>query len=209
MSGHSKWSTIKRQKGVTDARRGNLFTKLGNSIAIAVRQNQGVENAIARAKAANMPKDNIARAIDRGTGKGDGVELQTAIFEGFGPGNVAVVVEAITDNTTRTAAQLRSVFEKHGGRLASPGAVSYLFTRVGEIEDETLEKALEVGALDFQDKTLYTKPEDLHRISEVLGKPGRLIFRPNKETLVSGDVNSLLDSLDALDDVQEVYTNAI
>lgn len=213
MSGHSKWSTIKRQKGAADAKRGNLFTKLGNSIAVAVREGRGVEQAIEKAKAANMPKENIQRSIDRGAGRGEGASLQTAVFEGFGPENVAVLVETITDNTTRTGAQLRSVFEKNGGRLAGPGAVSYLFTRVGEIEGETLEKAVEVGAVDFEEGILYTKVEDLHRIAEILGKTGRLIYRPNKETMVTVSdpekLHNFLAALNELDDVQEVYTNAL
>ncbi len=211
MSGHSKWSTIKRQKGLTDAKRGNIFTKLSNAISVAVREGRGVEQAVEKAKASNMPKDNIQRAIDKGMGKGGADSLETVVFEGFGPGGVAVIVEAITDNNNRTSSEIRNIFSKHGGTLGGPGSVAYMFTRVGEIEGETLEKAVEVGALDFEDGTIYTKPEDLHRISEVLGKSGDLIYRPNKETMVQvvdkEKLEVFLDAIDELDDVQEVYIN--
>lgn len=133
MSGHSKWSTIKRQKGATDAKRGAVFTKLSNAITIAVRKNQGIENAVARAKEANMPKENIQRAIDRATSRTEG-QLSEAIYEGFGLGGAAIIVETISDNNTRTANELRNIFAKHGGKLATPGAVSYLFQRVKEAD---------------------------------------------------------------------------
>ena len=212
MSGHSKWSTIKRQKGLTDAKRGNIFTKLSNAISVAVREGRGVEQAVEKAKASNMPKDNIQRAIDKGMGKGGADSLETVVFEGFGPGGVAVIVEAITDNNNRTSSEIRNIFSKHGGTLGGPGSVAYMFTRVGEIEGETLEKAVEVGALDFEDGTIYTKPEDLHRISEVLGKSGDLIYRPNKETMVQvvdkEKLEIFLEAVDELEDVQNVYINA-
>ncbi|MCL5432121.1 MAG: YebC/PmpR family DNA-binding transcriptional regulator [Patescibacteria group bacterium] len=214
MSGHSKWSTIKRQKGTADAKRGAVFTKLGNAITIAVRQGAGVENAVARAKAADMPKDNIQRAIDRGKGTGGGPALEHAVYEGFGPFGVAVMVEVITDNKNRTASELRSLFEKHGGSLGTPGCVAYMFSRVGEIEGGTLEKAVEVGALDFEDGIIYTNPEDLHKISQTLNLTGNLVFRPNKETMVTltgpaqeGKVHEFLSAIDDLDDVQNVYEN--
>lgn len=213
MSGHSKWSTIKRQKGATDAKRGNLFTKLANVITVAVREGRGVERAIEKAKQFNMPKEKIEKAMERGSGKAGDVQLQTAIFEGFAPGGMAVIVEAITDNTTRTSAELRNIFEKNGGHLAGVGAVSYMFTRVGEIEGETFEKAIEVGALDFEEGVLYTKPEDLHKIGQILGKTGSLVFRPNKDTMVTVTDPEKLDNfislLHDLDDVQEVFVNSI
>ncbi len=212
MSGHSKWSTIKRQKGATDAKRGAVFTKLANAITIAIKNNHNPSTLIEKAKAANMSKDNIQRAIDRGSNKNSENALTEAIFEGFGPMGAAIIVETVSDNTTRTANELRNIFTKHNGHLGVPGSVSYLFARVGEIENETLEKALEVGALDFEDEILYTKPEDLHRVSELLNKPGRLIFRPNKETMIKledpSKLHELLEAIDELDDVQEVYTNA-
>ncbi len=218
MSGHSKWSTIKRQKGVTDAKRGNVFTKLANIISVAVRENRGVEQAIERARAANMPKDNIQRAVERGSGKSGEAQLQTAVYEGFGPGNCAIVVETISDNTTRTVNELKNVFEKNGGHLAGKGAVDYMFTRVGEIEVENgeaiFEKAVDAGAIDVEGNIVYTRPEDLHKVSEVLGKTGSLIYRPNKETIVTLDpehhakLEAFLEVLDTLDDVQEVFVNA-
>lgn len=172
MSGHSKWSTIKRQKGATDAKKGAVFTKLANVITIAVKQNQGVENAVARAKEANMPKENIQRALDRGANKNEG-NLTEAVYEGFGPGGAAIIVETISDNNTRTANELRNVFNKHGGKLAAPGAVSYLFQRVREAD--------------------------------------RLIFQPNPEMMIKianpSKLHELLEAIDELDDVQEVYTN--
>ena len=211
MSGHSKWSTIKRQKGANDTKRGAVFTKLANAITIAVKRSHNLAIALEKAKQANMPKDNIQRAIDRGEGKLEGSQLTENIYEGFGPGGVAIIIETISDNNTRTVNELRNIFNKMGGNLGSLGSVSYLFTRVGEIEGETFEKALEVEALDFEDGILYTKPEDLHRIGEILGKTGSLIFRPNKDTMIQvGDptkLHALLDAIDDLDDVQEIYTN--
>lgn len=230
MSGHSKWSTIKRQKGVADAKRGNLFTKLGNSIAIAVREsgngdpdtNFKLRLAMEKAREANMPKDNIQRSIDRGKGVGGAAALSSAVFEGFGPGGVAVIVETITDNTTRTGSELRNYFEKHGGRLAGPGAVAYMFTRVGEIElpkdksfDEIFTLASEAGAEDIEETQdgflVYTKPEDLHRVAEKLGKNGSLAFRPNKESTTSvsdpAQLENFLSAIDELDDVQDVFVN--
>lgn len=227
MSGHSKWSTIKRQKGVADAKRGNLFTKLSNAITIAVREGGGgdpasnfrLRLAIDKAREANMPKDNIQRAIDKGLGKGGAVSLQTALYEGFGPGNVAVMVEAITDNTNRTGGELRNIFDKNGGRMAT---VNYMFTRVGEIiveGEEIFEKALEAGAEDVVENVVYTKPEDLHRVKEKLEQAGLKIteaglsFRPNKDTMVILDedmtekVLNFVEKIEDLDDVQSVYVN--
>ncbi len=227
MSGHSKWSTIKRQKGVTDAKRGNLFTKLSNAITIAVREGGGgdpssnfrLRLAMDKAREANMPKENIQRAIDKGTGKGGAVELSTAIYEGFAPGNVAVIVETITDNTNRTGGEIRTIFDKNGGRIAS---VNYMFTRVGEIEvtgDEVFEKALEAGAEDVEENIVYTRPEDLHKVKEKLEASGLtvtqagLIFKPNKETMITLDdengekVMSFVEKIEEMDDVQNVFVN--
>lgn len=218
MSGHSKWSTIKRQKGVTDAKRGNLFTKLSNAITIAIREGNA-DNAIARAKAANMPKDRIQKAVDKGLGKGGEQELQTAIYEGFAPGNVAVIVEAITDNTNRTGGELRNIFDKNGGHL---GAVNYMFKRIGEIVvsgENVFEKALEAGAEDVEEEVVYSKPEELHKVREKLEKAGLTIvsaglsFRPNKDTMVSLDeaqaekVMNFIEKIEELDDVQNVFVN--
>jgi YebC/PmpR family DNA-binding regulatory protein len=135
MSGHSKWSTIKRQKGSTDAKRGQLFTRLGKDITVAARQGGGDINAnatlraaVEKARAANMPKDNIQRAIDRGTGNLPGQQLVEAIYEGYGPGGVALLIKSLTDNKNRTVAEIRSTFNKNGGSLADAGSVSYIFT---------------------------------------------------------------------------------
>ncbi len=214
MSGHSKWATIKRDKGANDAKRGAAFTKLGNAISIAARQGRGLALALDKAKAANMPKENIQRALDRGEGKLAGSELSEAIYEGFGPGGAAIMVETVSDNNTRTSNELRNIFFKNGGNMGSTGSVAYLFTRVGEIEGETFEKAMEVEALDFEDGTIYTKPEDLHKICEALGKTGSLVFRPNKDTMVTitdpetkEKLQKLLEAIDELDDVQDVFVN--
>lgn len=240
MSGHSKWSTIKRQKGAADAKRGAVFTKLGNFIAIAVREggsgdpdtNFKLRLAIEKARAANMPKENITRSIDRGLGKGGESVLENALYEGFGPGGVAVIVETITDNRTRTGAELRSLFDKAGGNLGSTGSVAYMFAHVGEIEvskqgltfDGVLEKAVEAGAQDVEETEesflIYTRAEDLHKIKEqfltstlnVLG--AELVFLPNKETMMiladeskRQQIHNFLETIGDLDDVQEVYTN--
>jgi len=198
---------------------GRFFSRMARLITMESKKAKGILSApglsvaVSRAKAANMPKENIQRSIDRGLGKGGAATLQNAIFEGFGPGGAAIIVETITDNSTRTANELRLVFERHGGSLGTPGSVAYLFTKVGEIEGGTLEKAVEVGALDFEDGVLYTKPEDLHRIGEILGVAGNLSFRPNKETMVSVSpeqeekLHNLLSAIDDLDDVQDVFVN--
>lgn len=239
MSGHSKWSTIKRQKGVTDAKRGNMFTKLSNSIAIAVREggsgdpnfNFRLRLAIEKAREANMPKDNIQRAVDKGLGKGEGGGLQTAYFEGFAPGGVAVMVEAITDNSTRTSSELRNYFEKHGGNLGSVGSVGYMFTKTGEIEvskdqmtfDQIFEKASEAGAEDVEEQGeyyyVYTEPNSLHQVRSKMESGGvkisdaTLVYRPNRETMISLDeekketVHRFLEGLEEMDDVQELFIN--
>lgn len=242
MSGHSKWSTIKRQKGAADAKRGAAFTKLGNAIAIAVREggsgdpdsNFKLRLAVEKARQANMPKENIQRSIDRGLGKGGEIAPENALYEGFGPpagGGVAVVVDAITDNKARTGSELRNLFEKHGGTLGGPGAVAYMFTKVGEIEvsktktfDEVFEKAVEAGAEDVEENpdsfSIYTAAGDWHRVKESLEKAGLVVtesspvYRPNKEAMVtiSGpekrcQLEDFLESVGDLDDVQEVYTN--
>ena len=245
MSGHSKWSTIKRQKGATDAKRGAVFTKLGNNIAIATREGGGgdpesnfkLRLAIEKARQANMPKENIARSIERGLGKGTEAGLENALYEGFGPGGIAVIVEAITDNKTRTGSELRNLFEKAGGHLGSSGAVAYMFTHLGEIEisktsgtggavsfDEAFEKAAAVGAEDVEENPdsffLYCEALDLHRVREGLLASGmnvlsaELVYKPNKETLVTvadetkrEQVENFLETVGDLDDVQEVFVN--
>jgi YebC/PmpR family DNA-binding regulatory protein len=239
MSGHSKWSTIKRQKGAADAKRGVVFTKLSNQIAIAVREGGGgdvssnfkLRLAIEKAREMNMPKDNINRAIEKGLGTGGGAALENAVYEGFGPGEVAVIVEAITDNKTRTNNDLRSTFNKSGGNLGSPGTVSYLFKHVGEIFiekgqgafDTIFEKSLEAGAEDIEETEdgylIFTTPSDLHKVKELLVKEGliiksaELIYRANKETMVNLDpdkqaqIEEFIEKLEDMDDVQNVFVN--
>lgn len=239
MSGHSKWSTIKRQKGATDTKRGAIFTKLGNNIAIAVREGGGgdpesnfkLRLAIEKAREANMPKENIQRSIDRGLGKGGAAAPETTIFEGFGPGGVAVLVETVTDNKTRTGSELRSHFDKAGGSLGSTGSVAYLFKHLGEIEvsknNQTFEKifeaAVEAGAEDVEENpetfSIYTKPEDLHKVKDSLKAAGfpiesaELVYKPNPETMVTLDdvkktsLENFLTMISDLDAVQNVFAN--
>lgn len=214
MSGHSKWATIKRDKGANDAKKGAIFTKLANALTIAVKTGHGMQLALEKAKQANMPKDKIQHAIDRASSHTD-ANLTEAIFEGFGPGGCAIIIETITDNSTRTSQLLRSVFIKNNCALGTPGSVAYLFTRVGEIEGVTFDQAVEVGALDFEDGVMYTKPEDLHKIGASLNKTGSLIYKPNKETMVqlnaedTEKLQNLLEAIDSLDDVQNIYINSL
>ena len=162
MSGHSKWASIKHKKAATDAKRGQLFTKLARAIAVAAREGGGdpdanytLAAAIEKARGYSMPKDNIQRAIDRGTGAGDGGAIERVVYEGYGPGGVAVLVEALTDNRNRTSAELRNAFDKHGGSLGEPGSVAWQFERKGVItvdgerysEDDLL-AAIDAGAED-------------------------------------------------------------
>src|SRR6266567_4487619 len=164
MSGHSKWSTIKRQKGVKDAARGAVFTKLGNAIAIAARSgpdpemNFALRLAIDKAKAANMPSANIQRSIDRGSGKLGGAQIQEVMYEGYGPGGVAIMVECATDNVNRTLPDVRTAFTKHGGNMAEKGAVAFQFSRKGVIRtsflgdiDEAMLNVIDAGAEDADD----------------------------------------------------------
>src|SRR3990167_6843005 len=168
MSGHSKWSTIKRQKGAADIKRGATFTKIANAITIAVKQGGGIGDAdqnpklrlaIEAARSANMPKENIERAIQRAKNKGEG-ELQELMYEGFAPGGVSVLVEAATDNPNRTTSEVKSLFNKSGARFAEPGAVAYMFSQVGEISvskngksiDDIFTVALDAGAEDIEDR---------------------------------------------------------
>ena len=186
MSGHSKWSTIKRQKGAADQKRGVLFTKLSNAITVAVKQggsgdpaaNFRLRLAVDAAKTANMPKDNIDRAIQKALGKGDETVLEK-VYEGFGPGGFSVIVEAVTNNTNRTSSEIKGIFEKNGGSFGSPGAVAYQFESKGEIIvdktvslDELFMLAAESGAEDVKDTedglVVYTSVENLHPVQEAL-----------------------------------------
>jgi len=239
MSGHSKWATIKRQKGAADARRGQLFTKLSMAITIAVREGGGITDsasnfklrlAVDKARAANMPKDNIERAISRAAGSGADSFIET-IYEGFAPDGVAVVVLAATDNKQRTYSEIKNLFDKNGGTLGSSGSVSYLFTHMGELiiekgeksMDDLLSLALEAGIEDIEEEGsevyLYTEVANLaaaKKSLESLGlvvKSAELVFKPITTVPVVDEqskqrVISLLEKIEDHQDVQKVFTNA-
>lgn len=238
MSGHSKWATIKRQKGVNDAKRGQLFTKLANAITIAVRQGGGntdpefnatLRLAIDKAKAANMPRDNIERSVQKGSGSGGGITLEEAVYEGFAPGGVGIIIEAVTDKKQRTVAEVKSILEKNGGNLANQGAVSYQFEHVGEIvvslkgknPDDLLNVAFENSANDFEldDEVgyVYADATAVTKVKEAVEKAGftveeaGLVYKPKNTLAVTSDVQeklvNLIEKIEDLDDVQKVYTN--
>ncbi|MGC1177300.1 MAG: YebC/PmpR family DNA-binding transcriptional regulator [Candidatus Saccharimonadales bacterium] len=232
MSGHSKWSTIKRQKGAKDAARGAVFTKLGNAIAIAARggtdpeTNFALRLAIDRAKAANMPLANIQRSIDRVKDK-DSAQLQEIMYEGYGPGGVAILAECATDNVNRTYPDVKLAFSKHGGNIAEKGAVAFQFDHKGMIRvkstgDDVLMQALEAGAEDVQEEVgesvIYTGPKDLAKVREALSAAGleiseaELTYVPNTTVAVAdastaGKIMRLMDALEALDDVAATHVN--
>ena len=237
MSGHSKWASIKRQKGATDAKRGQLFSKLVRAIIVAARDggpdpaaNLALQNAIEKAREASMPKDNIERAIAKGSGTGtDAAAYETVTYEGYGPGGVALFVEALTDNRNRTAADVRQAFTKSDGNLGESGSVAWLFERKGVIlvdgaadEDELVLAAADAGADDVEpDESSYrvtTAPESLHAVRAALEEGGLPIESAEStmvpKTQVSIDdeatarkVVRLMDDLEENDDVQAVYSN--
>jgi len=236
MSGHSKWSTIKRRKGAQDAKRGKIFTKLIREITIAARMggkdqtgNARLRSAIAAARAVNMPKDNIERAIKKGTGELEGYSLEEAIYEGYGPGGVAILVEALTDNRNRTTAELRYVLNKHGGNLGEAGCVAWMFDKKGLIvfngaevdEDEIMEIALEAGAedvkgeddqievitlqADFEEVKKSFEEQDIkYDLAEVSMIPQNTVKLDEKQ---AQQMLKLMDALEDSDDVQNVYAN--
>lgn len=232
MSGHSKWSTIKRQKAVTDAKRGAVFTKLGNQIAIAARggtdptTNSTLAMVIEKAKAANMPLANIERAIQRVADKNAAV-LQELLYEGYGPGGVAIIVEVATDNINRTYPEVRLAFSKHGGNIAEKGAVAFQFDRKGVIRvkgkgDELMLQALDAGAEDMQEEgdesIIYTDPKELAQVRDALKAAGvevteaELTYVPNNtievtEKDTAGKIMRLMDALDDIDDVTATHVN--
>ena len=237
MSGHSKWSTIKRKKGANDAKRGKLFTKIAREIQAAARMggpdpdsNIRLRFALDKAKAANMPKDNIKRAIDRGAGTGKGADLEEVTYEGYAPHGVAVIVETLTDNKNRTVAELRHHFTKAGGNLAANGAVSWQFERKGQLsvkmdgqdQDELFLVAADAGAedVDFEDEyvaVVTTAAADLGAVRDALLEAGyeiedlELAMIPKMEVELpvaqAMKVTGLLERLEDLDDVQKVYSN--
>ncbi len=238
MSGHSKWAQIKRQKGVADVKRGQAFTKLAKAISITVRQggsgnpeqNFKLRLMIEKGRQINMPKDTIERAIEKGLGKGEkGEGLQEAVYEGFGPGNVAVMVETATDNKQRTMSEVRQIFERNGGNMGSQGTVSYQFEQKGLITvkkdgktiDDIFLIAADAGAQDVEEAGdevfIYTNPDELAKVrdtvatqlsvtdAELTRKPTVTQQIESKET--AEKVLSFMDKMEALDDVQKVYAN--
>lgn len=232
MSGHSKWSTIKREKGAKDAARGAVFTKIGNAIAIAARSgtdpdmNFALRLAIDKAKAANMPSANIQRAIDRVKDK-NAAQLQEILYEGYGPGGTAILVECATDNINRTYPEVRLAFSKHGGNIAEKGAVAFQFERKGLIRikgggDDVMLQVLDAGAEDMQEEgdesVVYTDPKALSQVREALTAAGievveaELTFVPNNTVEVTdeataGKIMRLMDALEACDDVTNTHVN--
>ncbi len=233
MSGHSKWSTIKRQKGAKDAARGAVFTRLGNAIAVAARggadpdMNFSLRLAIDRAKAANMPVANIQRSIDRGSGKLGGEQIQEVMYEGYGPGGVAILVECATDNINRTYPDVKLAFSKHGGNIAEKGAVAFQFDHKGLIRvrgsgDDLMLQALDAGAEDLQEEgdesVIYTDSKALAKVRDALREAGveileaELTYVPNNtvdvtDAATAGKIIRLMDALDAIDDVTNTHTN--
>ncbi len=232
MSGHSKWSTIKRQKEVTDAKRGAVFTKLGNQIAIAARSgtdpelNSSLAMAIEKAKAANMPTSNIQKAIQRVADKSS-AQLEEVVYEGYGPAGIAVMVECATDNKNRTYPEVRSAFTKRGGSMAEPGSVAFQFTRKGVIHvaasgEDALLTILDAGAEDAVEEdsaiVVYTAMTDLAKVREAIKTAGldvssaELQYVPNNTIEITDSesarkVFGLMDALDELDDVVNVASN--
>jgi len=233
VSGHSKWSTIKRQKGAKDAARGAVFTKLGNAIAIAARaggdpdMNFSLRLAIDKAKAANMPLANIQRSVDRGSGKLGGEQIQEVMYEGYGPGGVAILVECATDNINRTYPEVKAAFSKHGGNAAEKGAVAFQFDHKGMIRvkgsgDDLMLQAIDAGAEDMQEEdgesVIYTDPKELAKVRTNLQSAGMEIFEaeltyvPNNTVEISdketaGKIMRLMDALEAIDDVSATHVN--
>jgi YebC/PmpR family DNA-binding regulatory protein len=236
MSGHSKWSSIKHKKGAADAKRGKLFTKLARAVTVAARDgggdpdgNPALATAVQKARDASMPKDNIQRAIDRGTGAGaDGAAIEHIVYEGYGPGGAAVLVEALTDNRNRASAEIRFAFSSHGGSLGEPGSVAWIFEKRGAIvvdgtrygEDDLI-AAIDAGAEDVREDgerlRVLCEPSDLGAVRAALEGAGvevesaGIATEPKSTVEVKGHdaerLLGLLDDLDEQDDVDEVFAN--
>ncbi len=236
MSGHSKWATIHRKKGLIDAARGKVFQKLAKEIYVAAKSgtpdpdsNASLRLVVEKAKAANMPKDNIQKAIDKAKGASEGENYENIRYEGYGPGGVAIMVDCLTDNRNRTASSVRSTFSKRGGNLGTDGSVSYIFERKGIIvipsdydEDEVMLTALDAGALDMEnngDTYLITTPSDKFiAVKDALSNIGvaefltsEVTFVPNNEITLDDEtkekVYNLIEALEDIDDVQDVHHN--
>lgn len=238
MAGHSKWANIQHRKGRQDSKRGKIFTRLIKEITVAARLGGGDPAANPRLRLAvdkaydnNMPKDNVERAIKRGSGELEGVNYEELRYEGYGIGGAAVIVDCMTDNKTRTVADVRHAFTKHGGNLGTDGSVAFLFKHCGQMafapgtnEEKLMEAAIEAGAEDVVTNDdgsfeVITAPNDLSAARAALGKVGfkpelaEVTMKPTTENVLTGEdaarMQRLLDALEAVDDVQEVYTTAV
>ena len=238
MSGHNKWSTIKHKKGAADAKRGKLFSKLIKEITLAARLGGGdpggnprLRTVLDKARSANMPKDNVERAIKKGTGELEGVEYVELRYEGYGINGAAVIVDCLTDNKTRTVADVRHAFSKHGGNLGTDGCVAFQFQHCGQFlfapgtdEAALMDTAIEAGAEDVQTHDdgaleVLCAPNDFGAVQDALTAAGfkaemaEVTMRPLNETELTGDdaakMQKLIDAIESLDDVQAVYTSAV
>ena len=238
MSGHSKWSNIKRKKEASDAAKGAVFTKIAKEIAVAVKAggpdpdgNSRLKDVIAKAKAANMPNDNINRAIKKAAGAGEGDDYEEITYEGYGPGGVAVIVKTLTNNRNRTAGDVRHLFDKHGGNMGVSGSVSFLFEDKGTIviskeeyedEDQVMSDALDAGAEDFAAEEecyeITTAPEDYYTVRDTLEEKGYVFLDSSlgpvpvtysqiTDPAVLEQFEKMLDKMDENDDIQEVFHN--
>jgi YebC/PmpR family DNA-binding regulatory protein len=238
MAGHSKWANIKHKKAATDAKRGKVWTRLIKEITVGARMggpdiatNPRLRLAVDKAADANMPKENVTRAIQRGSGGLEGVNYEEVRYEGYGIGGAAIIVDCMTDNRVRTVAEVRHAFNKHGGNMGNEGSVAFMFKHCGQLlfapgvdEDKLMEAALEAGADDVvQDEEggfeVLCDPFAFPALKESLEKAGfkaevaEIIMKPDAETVLAGEdaikMQKILDALENLDDVQEVYTNAL
>ncbi len=236
MSGHSKWAKIHRAKGAADQARGKVFQKLAKEIYVAAKlgvpdvdQNPSLRMVVEKARGANMPKDNIQKAIDKAKGAADNENYESIRYEGYGPNGIAVIVDCLTDNKNRTAAEVRNCFNKRGGNLGTSGSVSYMFRRTGNIEvpkdydeDEVMMVSVDAGAEDFEvleeSYLITTKPENFIKIKDCLEQNGIVDFLSSEVTFTPDNyieldeeakekVYSLIEQLEELDDVQDVYCN--
>lgn len=238
MSGHSKWATIHRQKELNDAKRGQAFTKVANAITIAIRSSGGMADpesnfklrlAIEKARAVNMPKENIQRAIARATGEGEGGKWEEVVYEGYGPNGVAILVEAVTDNKQRTGQEIKNIFERGGGSLGGPGSVDFQFERVGLVTltkpanaEEAILKIMDLGVEEVEESEdvieVYTRPEELETTKKRLEEAGfspsgvELVRRPKSSILVNDlqtaqRILTLTEKLEEQSDAQRVFAN--
>lgn len=234
MSGHSKWAQIKRKKGVADIKRGQLFTKVGRMITLAAREGGGspetnfkLRLAIQKAKEVNMPKESIGRAIKRGTGEIEGEKIEEITYEATGPGGIALIIEALTDNRNRTTSEIRNILARHGGKIAGQGAFRWLFEQKGLIRvsgkgEEVELKVIDAGAQDFveeeEELLVYTKPQDLFKVRKNLEREGLKVLTAElslepKEPLkitdkkIAEQILKLMEALEAQSDVARVYSN--